>query len=82
MNKDALDIIEAINIIVEKKMNNVAKIDKAICIGNISGNKCAIQYNGVTNTVTFYGNAPIANTIYPLFIPGGNMSVAFIINPN
>ena len=77
---EANAFLDAIEIIVQECVRkNTAIIDKGLCIGVI-GNKCLIKLNGKTNEVAFYGSTPLANKVYPVFIPYGNMSNAFIIN--
>ena len=80
-NKDVQEMIEAFTILLDNKFKNVAQINKCICKQIVNNNKCVVEMNGKINQVTYYGNQPTINSTYPIFIPGNNMSVAFIIVP-
>ena len=71
--------LDAIEILIDSKLKNVARIDKCVCKEIVDTNKCMVELNGKINKVIFYGSQPSLNSIYPIFIPGNNMSVAFII---
>ena len=78
----ANEILDAIEIIVDKKTKEqTTQIYPGIC-KSVSGNSCVMSINGKDNTVQFYGSAPIVGTIYRVFVPYGNMSMAFIITTN
>ena len=75
----ANEILDAIEIIVDKKIReNTAQIYPGVC-KSVSGNTCVMSINGRNNTVQFYGSTPTVGTIYRVFVPNGNMSMAFII---
>ena len=77
----ANEILDAIEIIVDKKVReNTAQIYPGIC-KSVSGSSCVMSINGKNNTVQFYGSAPSVDSIYRVFVPNGNMSMAFIICP-
>lgn len=77
----ANDILDAIEIIVDKKIkDNTAQIYQGIC-KSVSGNACTLTVNGKDNTVQFYGSTPTVGSIYRVFVPSGNMSMAFVIVP-
>ena len=77
----ANEILDAIEIIVDKKIReNTVQIYPGVCKGVI-GNSCVMFINGRDNTVQFYGSTPTVGTIYRVFVPNGNMSMAFIICP-
>ena len=74
------EILDAVNIIVSKKMNNIAKILFGTVVGLDEQNFCTININGVTHKIRYYGNViPDNNKKYPLFVPSSGMSQAFII---
>ena len=74
------EILDAINIIVSKRMNNIAKILFGTVVGLDEQNFCTININGVTHKIRYYGNViPDNNKKYPLFVPSSGMSQAFII---
>ena len=76
----ANELLDAIEIIVDKKVReNTAQIYPGIC-KSVSGNSCVMSINGKNNTVQFYGSAPAVGAIYRVFVPNGNMSTAFIIS--
>ena len=77
----ANEILDAIEIIVDKKIReNTTQIYPGVC-KSVSGNSCVMSINGRDNTVQFYGSMPTVGTIYRVFVPNGNMSTAFIICP-
>lgn len=76
----ANELLDAIEIIVDKKMReNTAQIYPGIC-KSVNSNSCVMSINGKNNTVQFYGSAPTVGAIYRVFVPNGNMSTAFIIS--
>ena len=75
------EILDAVEIIVDKKVRDIsAQIYPGVC-KSVSGNSCVMSINGRNNTVQFYGSTPIVGSIYRVFVPNGNMSMAFIICP-
>ena len=77
----ANEILDAIEIIVDKKIReNTAQIYLGVC-KSVSDNTCVMSINGRNNTVQFYGSTPAVGSIYRVFVPNGNMSMAFIICP-
>lgn len=78
----ANELLDAIEIIVDKKIReNTAKIYPGIC-KSVSGNSCVMSINGKDNTIQFYGSIPTVGAIYRVFVPSGNMSMAFAITGN
>lgn len=76
------EILDAIEIIVDKKIREqTTQIYPGIC-KSVNGNSCVMSINGKDNTVQFYGLSPIVGAIYRVFVPYGNMSMAFIITTN
>lgn len=75
----ANEFLDAIEIIVDKKIREQAtQIYSGIC-KNVNGDSCVMFINGKNNTVQFYGPTPIVGAIYKVFVPYGNMSSAFVI---
>ena len=75
----ANELLDAIEIIVDKKVReNTAQIYPGIC-KSVSGSSCVMSINGKDNTIQFYGSIPTVGAIYRVFVPDGNMSMAFII---
>lgn len=78
----ANELLDAIEIIVDKKVReNTAQIYPGIC-KSVSGNSCVMSINGKDNTIQFYGSIPTVGAIYRVFVPDGNMSMAFAITGN
>ena len=76
------ELLDAIEIIVDKKVReNTAQIYPGIC-KSVSGNSCVMSINGKDNTIQFYGSIPTVGAIYRVFVPDGNMSMAFAITGN
>lgn len=78
----ANEILDAIEIIVDKKIReNTAQIYFGVC-KSVNGDSCVMSINGKNNTIHFYGSAPIVGLTYRVFVPNGNMSMAFAITGN
>ena len=76
----ANEILDAIEIVINKKIReNTAQIYSGVC-KSVNSNSCVMSINGKNNTVQFYGSAPNVGAIYRVFVPNGNMSTAFIIS--
>lgn len=74
------EILDAIEIIVDKKIKeNMTQIYQGVCTG-ISDNNCVVTINGKNNIVQWYGATPTIGAVYRVFVPSNNMSTAFIIN--
>ena len=77
----ANELLDAIEIIVDKKIReNTAQIYLGVC-ESVNDNGCVMSINGRKNTVQFYGSTPTVGATYRIFVPNGNMSMAFIICP-
>lgn len=75
------EILDAIEIMIEKAMKNATKIQIGNCEA-VNGDKCTMTINGMQfNNITFYGSSPIVNRQYRVFIPENNFNMAFIIVP-
>lgn len=72
------EIVGAIDIITSKKMKNISTFGFCSVI-EINNNKCKVIYNGNKYNLPFYGNTPVINNKYPIFLPNGDLSQAFII---
>ena len=78
----ANELLDAIEIIVDKKVReNTTQIYPGIC-KSVSGSSCVMSINGKDNTIQFYGSIPTVGAIYRVFVPDGNMSMAFAITGN
>lgn len=72
------EIMGAIDILISRKIKNVSSFDFCSVI-EVNDKKCTIVYNGNEYILPFYGNTPVINKKYPIFLPDGNLSQAFII---
>ena len=73
------EILDAIQILIDGAMNNVTQIQNGTCTG-VALKTCTMLINGrELDNIQFYGNAPIINKQYRVFVPNGNMNIAFII---
>lgn len=73
------EILDAIQILIDEAMNNVTQIQNGTCTG-VALKTCTMLINGrELDNIQFYGNTPIINKQYRVFIPNGNMNMAFII---
>ena len=75
---DKQEILEAIDILIQAAAKNSTKIYTCV-VKHSTASKCTVVFNGEEHTVKFYGNQPKDNVAYPLFVPQGNLSLAFII---
>lgn len=75
----ANEILDAIEIIVDKKIKeNTTQIYQGVC-KSVNGNSCVAIINGKDNNVRYYGGEPKIGDMYRVFVPNGNMSMAFMI---
>ena len=72
------EIMESIDILLQKRLSRVTQ-SYFVTVISIDNNKCTVKLNGNEYTVPFYGNTPIENKRYPMIIPQGNLSQAYII---
>ena len=72
------EILEAIEILIQAALKNTTKIYTCI-VKDSSGGRCTVLLNGEEHIVKFYGDTPTVNLAYPLFVPQGNLSLAFVI---
>lgn len=72
------EIIGAIDVIITKRLNDISSF--GFCsVTEVNDKNCKVIYNGNEYYVPFYGNTPVINNKYPIFLPNGNLSQAFII---
>lgn len=75
------EILDAIEIIVDKKLQNVAQIYRGVVKAvNTTVKQVVVLVNGEEHHMRYYGDTPIANLSYPVFVPNNNMSLAFMIS--
>lgn len=75
------EIVDSIQVMVDAAIKKVCPtITFGIVLSIEPKKKCYIKINGIDYLLNYYGNeAPIVNQKYPVFIPSGNLSLAFII---
>lgn len=73
------EILDAIEVMISRAMEKTTKIYNATCTGVIDNNTGVVIVNGVQTKITYYGNPPLVNHQYRVFVPEGNMSNAFMI---
>lgn len=72
------ELMESIDILITKKMQSTTQIYFGI-IKSIDNNNCIIEIKGNEYNLKYYGNVPLINKKYPVLVPQGNFSQAFII---
>lgn len=78
----ANDILDAIEIMVKQAIENgTTQIYTGVCSALVDSSTCSMMVSGQTNNVKYYGGTPTVNSTYRVFVPFGNMSMAFIIVP-
>lgn len=74
------EILDAIDIIVRKRMENVPQILFGIVTEISTDNRCDVAINAIKHQVKYYGDTqPMLNKKYPVFVPSSGMSQAFIM---
>ena len=72
------EIMESIDILLSKRMERTTQVFYGMVI-SVGQNQCVVKINGKEYTLAFYGGTPTANHKYPVVVPQGNFSQAFII---
>lgn len=72
------ELMESIDILISRRLRYVTSINYGI-IKQVNSNNCVITIKGEDYTLPFYGNTPVLNRKYPVILPQGNLSQAFII---
>lgn len=78
------EILDAIDIMIERKLQSVARIYTGVILAVLTGNsagKVRVRVNGDDYEIPYYGTAPAATCKVPVFVPNNNMALAFIISP-
>ena len=73
------EILDAIEIMLDRALANTTKIYSGLCKGVVSKNVAKMLINGIETNVQYYGDAPTVNKQYRVFVPEGNMSNAFMV---
>lgn len=72
------EIMESIDVLLKTRLSKVTQ-SYYVTVVSVDDNKCTIKLNGNEYVVLFYGNTPEKNKRYPMIIPQGNLSQAYII---
>lgn len=72
------EIMESIDILLNKRLSKITQ-SYYVTVISVDNNKCTIKLNGNEYIVSFYGNTPEENKKYPIIVPQGNLSQAYII---
>lgn len=72
------EIMESIDILLKKRLSKITQ-SYYVTVISVDNNKCTIKLNGNEYIVSFYGNTPEENKKYPIIVPQGNLSQAYII---
>lgn len=72
------EIMESIDILISSRLKNTTKVYFGT-IKQINGTNCKITLKGADYDFPFYGNTPVVNRKYPIVVPQGNLSQAFVI---
>ena len=74
------EILDAVDIMVKKRLENVPQILFGIVTEILDNNKCNVTINMIGHQVKYYGDTPpTLNKKYPVFVPASGMSNAFVI---
>ena len=73
------EILDAIEIMLDRALANTTKIYGGLCKSVVSKNVAKMLINGIETNVQYYGDAPTVNKQYRVFVPEGNMSNAFMV---
>ena len=74
------EILDAVDIMVKKRLENVPQILFGIVTEILDNNKCNVTINMIGHQVKYYGDSPpTLNKKYPVFVPSSGMSQAFIM---
>lgn len=76
------EILDAIDILIDRKMQSVARIYTCVVINVNVYDQVSVVVNGESwANIKYYGTKPTVGDVLPIFVPNNNMSLAFIISP-
>ena len=74
------EILDAGDIMVKKRLENVPQILFGVVTDIVDNNKCNVTINMIGHQVKYYGDTqPTLNKKYPVFVPSSGMSQASIM---
>lgn len=75
------EILDAIEIIVDRAIKKYSTRIFTGVVKSINNGKANVIINGAPLEIPYFGNVPTVNYSYRVFVPDGELSQAFIINP-
>ncbi len=72
------ELMESIDVLIQRRLTTVTKITYGI-VTSVDTDSCGVNVQGKSYTLPFYGALPEVNKKYPVCVPQGNFSQAFII---
>lgn len=72
------ELMESIDILITQRIKNTTQVYFGI-VKSVNNNIGTIEIKGNTYDLRYYGNTPLLNKKYPVVVPQGNFSQAFII---
>ena len=72
------ELMESVDILISQRLKYITTVSYGI-IKEVNDNKCVVTIKGEDYTLPFYGNIPQLNKKYPIILPQGNLSQAFVI---
>lgn len=75
------EILDAVQILIDNALKNITTIQTGTCVSLGQSHICTMKINGrIYDTIMYYGDSPIINSQYRVFIPNGNINQAFIFS--
>lgn len=72
------ELMESVDILISRRLKGVTKVYYGL-VKEVHDSSCTVTFKGQDYILKFYGNTPIVNHKYPIILPEGNLSQAFII---
>ena len=72
------ELMESIDILITQRFKSTTQVYFGI-VKSVSNNIGTIEIKGNLYDLRYYGNTPLLNRKYPVIVPQGNFSQAFII---
>ena len=80
MTAEQKELLDAVQVLIDKAMANTTKIYGGL-ITAVNDKTCTVAVNGKSyNNLRWYGAAPQINYKCQVFVPEGNMSMAFVLS--
>lgn len=80
MTAEQRELLDAIQVLVDKAIKNTTKIYGGL-ITAVNDKTCTVTVNGKSySNLRWYGSVPQVNYKCQVFVPEGNMSMAFVLS--